>query len=290
MAETTAIEWTDATWNPVTGCTKVSPGCDRCYAETFTERWRGIPGHHFTTGFDVTLRPDRLDLPRHWRRPRRVFVNSMADLFHEQVSDEYIGSVFDAMAATPHHIYQVLTKRHARMRSLLTRWAGAGWRWRRHDHLWCGPVPGPLPNVWLGVSVENQRWADTRLPALAATPAAVRFVSCEPLLGPVDLSDWLPIIYGENGSWDPAPARTGPAQLDWVIVGGESGPRARPIDEWWIGDLIDQARGAHIPVFVKQLGTGWARQHGHAGRGGDPTAWPAELRVRDVPASSGACA
>lgn len=197
MADKTGIEWTDATWNPVTGCTEVSPGCDRCYAKTFSERFRGTPGHYFEHGFDVQLRPAKLDLPLRWRRPRRIFVNSMSDLFHDSVPDDYIAAVWAVMAAAPQHTFQVLTKRHARMRSLLTDPDGGFFeavadyglefdrnlwrRWQEEQHAW------PLPNVWLGVSTETQQWADIRIPALLATPAAVRWISAEPLLGPIDL-------------------------------------------------------------------------------------------------------
>jgi protein gp37 len=257
VSDSSAIEWTDATWNPVTGCSKVSEGCDHCYAETFAERWRGVPGHHFEQGFDVRLWPDRLTIPRTWRKPRRIFVNSMSDLFHPAVPDQFIGGVFDVMASCPQHTYQILTKRPGRMRSLLTRWAAAGWTWRRHDGLWCGPVNGPLPNVWLGVSAETQKWADVRVPALLDTPAAVRFVSAEPLLGPINLAvapqalgglDWVDL-------------------LDWVIVGGESGPGARPMHPEWARDLRAQCQTAETAFFFKQWGAFAPEAHGHT-RGG----------------------
>lgn len=207
MAGKTSIEWTDATWNAVTGCEKVSAGCDHCYAETFAERWRGTPGHYFENGFDVQLRPDKLEVPLRWRKPRRIFVNSMSDLFHADVPDAYIAKVFGVMALTPRHTYQVLTKRHARMRSLLNSDAfhlsvlAETARQQDERHPMPAWVPGacrlkawPLPNVHLGVSVEDQKWADVRIPALLETPAAVRFLSCEPLLGPVDLTRWMPPI------------------------------------------------------------------------------------------------
>jgi protein gp37 len=236
VSDNSAIEWTDATWNPVTGCTEVTPGCDNCYAKTFAERWRGTPGHYFEQGFDVVLRPDKLTLPLTWRKPRRVFVNSMSDLFHDQVPDAYIAEVFAVMARTPRHTYQLLTKRHGRMRSLLNRPsfrgtiadAGEGW---------------PLPNVWLGVSVEDQARAELRIPALLDTPAAVRWLSCEPLLGPVDLF--------RNSRIDRDPG------LDWVVVGGESGHGARPMEPAWARSLRDQVTGAGVPFFFKQWGE-WA--------------------------------
>ncbi|NOR03662.1 phage Gp37/Gp68 family protein [Mycolicibacterium fortuitum] len=265
MSDRTKIEWTrsddgtpGATWNPVTGCTKLSPaspGCQNCYASTFAERFRGTPGHYFEHGFDVQLRPDKLDQPLRWRRPRRIFVNSMADLFHDQVPDEYIAKVWAVMAAAPRHTFQVLTKRHARMRSLLNNgtffetvadyalefdrdiWR----RWQAEQNAW------PLPNVWLGVSTENQQWADIRIPALLDTPAVVRFISAEPLLGPVELIEH----FGSG------PAVGGTAALDWVIVGGESGPGARPMHPDWARSLRDQCALAGVPFLFKQWGE-WA--------------------------------
>lgn len=265
MSTNTKIEWTDATWNPITGCTKVSPGCDHCYAETFAERFRGVPGHHFERGFDVQLRPDKLDLPLRWRKPRRVFVNSMSDLFHDSVPDEYIATVFAVMALAPQHTFQVLTKRHARMRSLLNtdtfrqavlveahraKWGAAAdlasWAW-------------PLRNMWLGVSTENQQWADIRIPALLDTPAAVRWISAEPLLGPIDLSAW---IYGRvwpstargSGGYGGSTITVDPSLLNWVVVGGESGPGARPMHPSWARSLRDQCAAAEVPLLLKQWG------------------------------------
>lgn len=255
MADGSKIEWTDATWNPVTGCTKVSPGCDHCYAETFAERFRGVPGHHFENGFDVTLRPERLDQPLRWTKPRRIFVNSMSDLFHDDVPDEYIAHVFAVMAAAQQHTYQLLTKRHGRMRSLLSSPEFAKkaepWRVVGDDRV---PDPGwPLPNVWLGVSVENQQWADIRIPALLETPAAVRWLSAEPLLGPVDL--------GACGAPDHCKAggRCQPVAhgIDWVVVGGESGHGARPMHPDWARALRDQCTDAGVAFLFKQWGN-WA--------------------------------
>lgn len=276
MADNTKIEWTEATWNAVTGCTKVSPGCDRCYAETFAERWRGTPEHYFEKGFDVQLREDKLSLPFHWRKPRKVFVNSMSDLFHKDVPDWYVIEVFAVMALTPQHTYQLLTKRHARMRALLNTpefWYKVGRRARHRCYdnaaaanylrdgrniydtsVW--EQLRHLDNVWLGVSVENQQWADTRIPALLDTPAAVRFISAEPLLGPIRLSAaWIDI---------PAEARPVtamdllgvglPNRLDWVIVGGESGHGARAMHPDWVRSLRDQAVAAKVPFFHKQWG------------------------------------
>ncbi|EPD94552.1 hypothetical protein HMPREF1486_03105 [Streptomyces sp. HPH0547] len=272
MSAQSSIEWTDATWNPVTGCTKVSPGCDNCYAETFAERWRGTPGHHFETGFDVTLRPNALTMPLRWRKPRRVFVNSMSDLFHKDIPDEYIAKVFAVMALTPQHTYQILTKRHGRMRSLLNdrafivavhtetylldRNAALG-----KDQQW------PLRNVWLGVSVEDQKHADLRIPALLETPAAVRFLSCEPLLGPVDLKQAVIPMGSERGHGLTASyVHAGGCcrkfhGIDWVIVGGESGTGARPMHPQWARDLRDQCVTAGVPFFFKQWGAWGPLQH-----------------------------
>jgi protein gp37 len=218
MSTTTQIEWTDATWNPVTGCSKITRGCDFCYAERFSERFRGVPGHPFENGFDLTLRPERLGQPLQWRQPRRIFVNSMSDLFHKEVPKAFIDSVFDTMAAADWHTFQVLTKRS----SLLVRYL----RGRYGD----GLAP---PHIWLGVSIEDARNL-VRLKHLRAARASVKFVSFEPLLGPVGKVDL-----------------TG---IDWAIVGGESGPRARPIAEDWAIEIRDQCRKAEVAFFFKQWG------------------------------------
>ncbi|QLF84104.1 hypothetical protein KNV15_gp57 [Gordonia phage Jambalaya] len=271
MSDRTGIEWTDATWNPITGCTKVSAGCDRCYAETFAERFRGTPGHYFENGFDVQLRENKLTEPLRWRKPRKVFVNSMSDLFHDAVPDEYIAQVWAVMALAPQHTFQVLTKRHARMRSLLT--SGA-FQTAVAEHMLArtdadavkdAGDPFPLPNVWLGVSTEDQRWADIRIPALLETPAAVRFISAEPLLGRIDLEFeqyYDPDLYcgGCSGlvapKHEPACGRE-PGKhwgLDWVIVGGESGRGARPMHPDWARSLRDQCVDAGVPFLFKQFG------------------------------------
>lgn len=269
MGAKTGISWTDSTWNPATGCTRVSPGCDHCYAETLTERFRNTQGHYFEQGFDVVLRPDKLDLPLRWPGPRKVFVNSMSDLFHEQIPDEYIARVFAVMAAAPRLTFQVLTKRHGRMRSLL---AGAkvngfldamGAAMLQHTPT-RGGVQWPLPNVWLGVSVEDQKWADIRIPALVETPAAVRFLSCEPLVGPVNLGAW-PYLDEQEDGYRP---------IDWVIVGGESGRGARLMEADWARSLHDQCIAAGIPFFFKQAGTVLAKEWGATGKGEDPAEWP----------------
>jgi protein gp37 len=239
MSDNTGIEWTDATWNPVTGCEKVSPGCDNCYAMTFAERWRRVPGHYFEHGFDVQLRPDKLDQPLRWRKPRRIFVNSMSDLFHKDVPDEYIARVFGVMACAPQHTFQLLTKRHSRMRSLLKSEKFLSNRYvapHVADDTW------PLRNVWLGVSVESQQWADIRIPALLDTPAAVRFLSCEPLLGPV----MLPLRWLRRAGHD--------GRIDWIIAGGESGPGARPMNPDWARTLRDQCEVTGTSFLFKQWG------------------------------------
>lgn len=219
MSDRSSIEWTDATWNPVRGCSKVSPGCTHCYAERFAERFRGVPGHPFEHGFDLRLAPAMLRRPLAWRRPRRIFVNSMSDLFHADVPAEYIEAVGRVMDQADWHTFQVLTKRHDRMQSLLS----GCLRWM-----------GELPNVWYGVSVENRRHGLPRLAALRRTPAAVRFVSMEPLLedlGAVDLTG-----------------------IHWVIAGGESGPSARVMRREWIVDLERECRSQGVPFFFKQWG------------------------------------
>ncbi len=219
----TAIEWTDETWNPVTGCVKVSPGCKHCYAETFAERFRGtvMPNgrlHPFYAGFDPQLRPERLDQPLGWRTPKKVFVNSMSDLFGEFVSDHFLDQVFEVMRQTPQHTYQVLTKRADRLAA-----------WSR-DRRWLLAAK----HIWLGVSVENQRHGLPRIVELRRANAAVRFLSIEPLLE--DLG------------------RFSLNKVDWVIVGGESGPRARPMNEEWVRNIRDQCIDANVAFFFKQWG------------------------------------
>ncbi|MGZ3469343.1 MAG: DUF5131 family protein [Actinomycetota bacterium] len=248
MSDRSTIEWTNATWNPVTGCTKVSPGCDHCYAETFAERFRGVRDHPYEQGFDLKLWPERLEVPLRWRTPRLVFVNSMSDLFQDGVPIEFVRRVWATMAATPQHTYQILTKRPGVMASHLRRIA-----------------PSPLSNVWLGTSVEDQKRARLRVPKLLEVPAAVRFLSCEPLLGNVDLMQWV------DG-------------IDWVIVGGESGPGARPMDLLWARSIVHQCAASNVSCFVKQLGSRWARaEHSAASKGGEMHDWPRDLRVRELP-------
>lgn len=253
MSDNSSIEWTEATWNPVTGCTKVSPGCDHCYAERIVERFHGKGSFAI-----VTRSEDKLYAPLRWKRPRRIFVNSMSDLFHDDVPDSFIARVFAVMARTPQHTYQILTKRHGRMRSLLNQPKFAELVQDLTDPTGLMSV-WPLPNLWLGVSVESQQWADIRIPALLDTPAAVRWLSMEPLLGPVDLhycagvdaieKDWVGGPSGGSGAPHPF--------IDWVVVGGESGPGARPMHADWARSLRDQCTAAGVPFFFKQWGE-WA--------------------------------
>ena len=214
MAQNTEIEWTEATWNPATGCSQVSPGCAHCYAKTFAERWRGVPDHPYEQGFDLRLWHDRLDIPLRWKKPKVIFVNSMSDLFHEDIPLEFIEQVFDTMRAAEWHTFQVLTKREDRLAQLAARF---DWP----------------PNVWMGVTIENRRFVH-RADVLRIVPAAVRFISAEPLLGPLDGLDL--------------------KDIDWLIAGGESGPRHRRVDAEWIRDLRDQCTNQGTAFFFKQWG------------------------------------
>jgi len=214
MSDRSAIEWTDATWNPVRGCTKVSAGCKNCYAETFAERFRGVPGHPFENGFDLRLVPEKLLDPMAWKRPRRIFVNSMSDLFHEKVPFSYIESVFSTIERAHWHVFQILTKRAERLVEL------------------AHALPWPS-NLWMGVSVESAKFT-SRARMLSTVPARTRFISVEPLLGPIAS---LPLD-----------------KIDWVIVGGESGRRARPMELSWARSIRDQCNAAGVAFFFKQLG------------------------------------
>jgi protein gp37 len=219
MSASSNIEWTDATWNPVRGCTKISPGCAHCYAETFAERFRGVAGHPYEQGFDLRLVPEKLFEPLSWKTPKSIFVNSMSDLFHPGVPDEYIRRVARVMAMADWHTYQVLTKRYERLRELLKTklaWAGA------------------LKHVWWGVSVENRKHGLQRIEALREAPASLRFLSVEPLLedlGQLNLQG-----------------------ISWVIVGGESGLGARPMNREWVASIRSQCDAANVPFFFKQWG------------------------------------
>lgn len=277
----TRIEWTDSVWNPTTGCDKVSDGCTNCYALTMAGRLKGMGQAKYQTdgdprtsgpGFGIAVHPDALEIPLRWRKPRRVFVNSMSDLFHDGVPSEFIARVFAVMALTPQHTYQVLTKRHGRMRSLLSAEQFMAWAYAATcEYGWAGkPLPAwPLPNVWLGVSVEDQKRADLRVPVLLDTPAAVRWLSCEPLLGPVDLrrigGGRINALAGDVLDDTGVVYAACPSALDWVVVGGESGPGARPMHPDWARSLRDQCVEAAVPYFFKQWGEwapagfGWGR-------------------------------
>lgn len=286
MGDNTGIEWTDATWNPVSGCSAVSPGCDHCYAETIANRFAGTKA--WPNGFQVTLRPERLDQPIRWKRPRRIFVNSTSDLFHDLIPDDYIAQVWAVMARCQHHTFQILTKRHGRMRSLLEDPVSMFYR-RIYDHLvsmdyeWIDthPLTWPLPNVWLGCSVENQKWADIRVPALLETPASVRFVSAEPMLGPVDLWHSHCPSHDFNGGFCTfsCPERR---QVDWVICGGESGTGARRMDPEWARGLRDRCAESGMAFHFKQAGSVLAKEWGCSSKGGNADEWP-ELFPREYP-------
>lgn len=290
MSDKTGISWTDATWNPVIGCTKVSAGCDNCYAIRTARRMTANPNPLVSQAYagteaggewtgKVNLLANRLDQPLRWRKPRRIFVNAQSDLFHKEVPDDFIARVFAVMALAPQHTFQVLTKRHGRMRSLLSSedfprlvFAHAYHNGAEDigDADW-GHEDWPLSNVWVGVSVEDQATADLRIPALLDTPAAVRLLSCEPLLGPMDLQMAVPrpctcgpgqtFLIGETRAHKTGcPALRWPFP-DWVIVGGESGPGARPMHPDWARSLRDQCAPVGVPYFFKQWG-----EHGPDGR------------------------
>lgn len=289
----TSISWTDLSWNPVRGCSRVSEGCRNCYAERMAARFAG-PDEPFTmfarrtpsgprwTG-KVELVEKHLADPLKWRKPRKIFVNSMSDLFHEALPDEAIDRVFAVMVLCRQHTFQVLTKRPERMREYCSALHTANNDERQQRigqrYTW------PLPNVWLGVSVEDQPTADERILWLLKTPAAVRFVSYEPALGPVGLANHFPHVHGMRND------------KFWIIVGGESGPGARPFDIQWARNTVAQCKAAGVACFVKQLGT-----HPYPGslgsgrmpemalkdrKGGDWNEWPEDLRVREFPNNGG---
>ena len=313
MGDHSKIEWTDATWNPIRGCSAVSPGCANCYAATVAARFNG-PGMPYEglatrdprprwTG-EVRLVPEHLADPLRWQRPRRVFVNSMSDLFHESLPFEIIAAIFGVMAAAERHVFQVLTKRPARMLEWFEWYEGSsgfgggsafaavfaarehgvdvGWpcydsvRRATFEPAW------PLPNVWLGVSAEDQQRANERIPLLLKCPAAVRWVSAEPLLG----SLWIvPRLYRHA---DERLCGLGGCEkcrrLDWVVVGGESGPGARLCDVAWIGSVVEQCAAAGVPVVQHPMDPEALLAGGLADRkGGDPEEWPDSLRVRQMP-------
>ena len=264
------IEWTDATWSPVTGCTPVSEGCRNCFAKRMAKRLAGRHGYPAAPNeFNVTLHEDRLEQPLHWKMPRMVFVCSMSDLFHEDVPLDYILRVWRIMHLARQHTFQVITKRPERMRLFLTEWMPGAWELAFFER-----PPGLFSNLWLGVSAENQEQADKRIPLLLETPAAVRFVSAEPLLGPIELRPYLGMYLEAETVFlctQPRPHKRlriprkgrgwvkhdGTNHLDWAIVGGESGPGARPMHPGWARDIRDQCREALPPYFFKQWGA-WA--------------------------------
>ena len=336
MSAKTGISWTDATWNPVAGCSLVSAGCTNCYAMQQAHRFDAVPGSKYEGLTEVVngrpvwngkvrLWPKHLDQPMRWKHPRKIFVNSMTDLFHEGLSNEEIAAVFGVMAACQQHTFQVLTKRPERMVGWFE-WAelrgvdglsvfphdSRDWRicqmvkaaaFRVVD-LSRSVVPKreprwPLPNLWIGVSIEDQKTADERIPMLLQTPAAVRFVSYEPALGPVDLQPWLRPTFGPGMAY-------GPSGLGWVIFGGESGGRSRPCDIDWALSVIRQCRDAQVPIFIKQLGSQPVVEEGvlaeHAmgmgfvvddcggihlrhRSGDDPSDWPSVFRIQQFPES-----
>lgn len=276
MSQGTKISWTSATWNPTTGCDQVSPGCDHCYALTLAARLKrmGNPRYQHDgspktsgPGFALTLHPDKIEEPMKWKKPRHVFVNSMSDLFHDDVPREFIAKVFAVMALARSHTFQVLTKRPRRMMGLLNETGPRSFRtlvtveqarqkWGATQELHPSTV-WPLPNVWMGTSVEDQKRADLRIPLLLETPAAVRFLSCEPLLGPVDLSTYLGVEYMdtlEGYGQEMFAALNGQVGggLHWIIVGGESGPDFRSMNLDWARTVRDQAVAAEVPFFYKQ--------------------------------------
>ena len=304
MADGSAIEWTDATWNPVTGCTKVSPGCAHCYIER-TPAMR-VAGRRFERGtLPVLLHPRRLEQPLKWRGPRRIFVNSLSDLFHEDVPDTFIAQVYGVMVTAYWHTFQVLTKRPERRRQLFSdpefRRLVAGEASQRINGLrgrgrpqgetrsllatgnlarWNGGAAG---NVWEGVTAENQRFADERIPLLLDTPAAVRFLSCEPLLGPLDFDRYHP-EFGSHwltGLDEHYPEEGRSIAIDWVIVGGESGPGARWFDVSWAERVIQQCQAAGVACYYKQ--GGYSNRCRHDRKGGHFDCFPEDLQVREFP-------
>jgi protein gp37 len=248
MANATTIEWTDSTWNPVTGCTKISAGCDHCYAERFSERFRGTPGHPFENGFNLTLRPDRLEQPLTWRRPRMIFVNSMSDLFHKEIPTKFISRVFDTMERANWHAFQILTKRSSLMRNFLRNRYGA--------------KRGPT-HIWFGVSVEDGQRI-SRIRHLRDSPAGIRFLSIEPLIAPV----------GELNL----------SGIDWVIVGGESGPGAREMKPDWVRGIRDQCLAQDVAFFFKQWGGVRPKSGGRELDGREWSEFPAPSEPRSVAA------
>ena len=288
MSTNSKIQWTEATWNPVRGCSLVSAGCQNCYAMKTAHRF-SEPGQPYEGLTEVGPHGPRwngkiklvhklLEAPLHWKKPRRIFVNSMTDLFHEDVPDEFIAEVFAIMARCQQHTFQILTKRPSRMLSFCSN--ESHWWGNKADIARTSYYGKPLPNVWLGISCEDQQAADARIPLLLQTPAAVRWISAEPLLGPMDLSQFLP--FNTESSY--RAARMAAKQLpnlDWVVCGGESGPGARPCDIAWIRSLYEQCQAANVPVFIKQGGASNRCQHDS--KGGCWDCMPLDLKIREYP-------
>lgn len=303
MSDKTGIAWSDATWNPVTGCTKISEGCRHCYAERVWPRMAASQGRYFGREFgDVMVHPEALEIPLRWRRPRKIFVNSMSDLFHESIPDDFIDQVFAVMALAKQHTFQILTKRPDRMKAYMDltydnrEHAISGWMLRisKEDH---GILDLPLSNVWLGVSAEDQKTLNERIPVLLSTPAAFRWVSIEPMIGPVSFrwASWQSGRFMETEDGQMVRNHLdGLRRLDWVVVGGESGPEARSMEAGWVRILIEQCREANVPFFLKQLGSSFRNpEEWKAGsplkmrpmdrKGADPEEWAEDLRVREIP-------
>jgi protein gp37 len=298
MSDKSKIEWTDATWNPIRGCSVVSEGCRNCYAMAVAARfsgeaqayeglaYRNASGAHWTG--KVQLVEKHLDDPLKWKTPRRIFVNSMSDLFHENVRNTEIALIFQVMSKAKQHTFQILTKRPKRMLDFMKMMS-------KLNEACTNQEEWPLPNVWLGVSVEDQKTADERIPLLLQTPAAVRWLSCEPLLEAVNLNPYLRTC-ATCGTWHPATDfgdghKFTYSDIEWVVVGGESGTGARPFDIQWAQSIINQCRADNVPVFMKQVGSNaWNGAKGLSKtkifdrKGGDINEWPEDLRVREFPA------
>ena len=251
MAQNSAIEWTDSTWNPVTGCTKISPGCDRCYAERFAERFRGVAGHPYEHGFDLTLRPERIRQPLSWKTPKVIFVNSMSDLFHKKIPSNFVDAIFCTMELATWHVFQILTKRSSLMRNFMNdRYSGKS----------------PPDHIWVGVSVEDST-KKSRIEHLRQTRAAIRFISFEPLIGPVgqlDLHD-----------------------IHWAIAGGESGPGYRPLQLEWAREVRDQCTNQNVAFFFKQWGGSRPKSGGRELDGCEWNQYPSFSVTRSNVASAG---
>ena len=300
MADQSKIAWTEATWNPVSGCSKISEGCRNCYAERDWPRLtRLVPAYAGRSFENVACHSERLDQPLRWKRPRKIFVNSMSDLFHPDVPEDFIRAVFAIMAAATWHTFQILTKRPERMREILIRWESEGLVLRSGYGM-------KLPNVWLGVSVEDQKAANERIPILLETPASVRWVSIEPMIGPVTFR-WAKWQSGFKETLEGLLVRNhldGLRRLDWIVVGGESGPNARPMEAEWVRKIKYECEEASTPIFVKQLGAAYSDPvDGIAGAslkipeevidllkrrlkhrsGADMDEWPEDLKIREWP-------